>query len=200
MTYIVAVHVPIAGMSIVPVILGGPIALLPVHILFLELIIDPACSVVFEAEAEDEDVMRRPPRNPAIAMFGIRLLGLGLLQGLSALLIVLSIYLAALWGWLNAADATALSFTTLIVANIGLIFANRSWTRTIWSTLRTPNAALWWVIGGATVFLCLALYVPFLQRLFHFSTLHLDDLALCVAGGCLSVIWFEGLKWIKLKW
>ncbi len=200
MTYIVAVHVPIAGMSIVPVLLGGPIVLLPVHILFLELIIDPACSVVFEAEAEDEDVMRRPPRNPAVAMFGIRLLGLGLLQGASALLIVLSIYLAALWGWLNAADATALSFTTLIVANIGLIFANRSWTRTIWSTLRTPNAALWWVIGGATVFLGLALYVPFLQRLFHFSTLHLDDLALCVAGGCLSVIWFEGLKWIKLKW
>ncbi len=200
MTYIVAVHVPIAGMSIVPVLLGGPIALMPVHILFLELVIDPACSVVFEAEPEDEDVMQRPPRNPTSPMFGIRLLGLGLLQGASALLIVLSIYLSALWGWLNAADATALSFTTLIVANVGLIFANRSWTRTIWSTLRSPNAALWWVIGGATLFLGLALYVPVLQSVFHFSTLHLDDLALCIAGGFLSVIWFEGLKWIKLKW
>lgn len=200
MTYIVAVHVPIAGMSIVPVLLGGPIALMPVHILFLELVIDPACSVVFEAEPEDEDVMRRPPRNPTSPMFGLRLLGFGLLQGGSALLIVLSIYLSALWGWLNAADATALSFTTLIVANVGLIFANRSWTRTIWSTLRSPNAALWWVIGGATLFLGLALYVPFLQSVFHFSTLHLDDLALCVAGGFLSVVWFEGLKWIKLKW
>ena len=200
MTYIVAVHVPIAGMSIVPVLLGGPIALMPVHILFLELVIDPACSVVFEAEPEDEDVMRRPPRNPTSPMFGIRLLALGLLQGASALLIVLCIYLSALWGWLNVEDATALSFTTLIVANVGLIFANRSWTRTIWSTFRTPNAALWWVIGGATFFLGFALYVPFLQRLFHFSTLHLDDLMLCVAGGFLSVIWFEGLKMIKLKW
>ena len=200
MTYIVAVHVPIAGMSIVPVLLGGPIALMPVHILFLELIIDPACSVVFEAEPEDADVMSRPPRNPTLPLFGGRLLGLGLLQGASGLLIVLAIYLSALWGWLNASDATALSFTTLVVANLGLIFANRSWTRTIWATLRTPNAALWWVIGGTTFFLGLALYVPFLRDIFHFSTLHLNDLALCLAGGFASVIWFEGLKLFKQKW
>ncbi len=200
MTYIVAVHVPIAGMSIVPVLLGGSIVLMPVHILFLELVIDPACSVVFEAEPEDADVMSRPPRNPTLPLFGGRLLGLGLLQGASGLLIVLAIYLSALWGWLNASDATALSFTTLVVANLGLIFANRSWTRTIWATMRTPNAALWWVIGGTIFFLGLALYVPFLRDLFHFSTLHLNDLALCLAGGFLSVIWFEGLKMFKQKW
>ena len=200
MTYIVAVHVPIAGMSLVPVLLGGPLALLPVHILFLELVIDPACSVVFEAEPEEADVMRRPPRNPNALLFGSRILGLGLLQGASALLIVLAVYLSALWGWLNVSDAIALSFTTLVVANLGLIFANRSWTRTIWSTLRTPNAALWWVIGGAIFFLGLALYVPFLRDLFHFSTLHPDDLALCLAGGFVSILWFEGLKLFKQKW
>jgi Ca2+-transporting ATPase len=200
MNYIVAVHVPIAGMSLVPVLLGGPIALMPVHILFLELIIDPACSVVFEAEPEDADVMSRPLRNPTLPLFGGRLLGLGLLQGASGLLIVLAIYLSALWSWLNASDATALSFTTLVVANLGLIIANRSWTRTIWSTLRTPNAALWWVIGGTTFFLGLTLYVPFLRDLFHFSVLHPNDLALRLAGGLLSVIWFEGLKLFKQKW
>jgi Ca2+-transporting ATPase len=200
MTYIVAVHVPIAGMSIVPVLLGGPIALMPVHILFLELVIDPACSVVFEAEPEDTDVMSRPPRNPTESLFGRRLFGLGLLQGASALLIVLAIYLSALRGWLNPSDATALSFTTLVVANLGLIFANRSWTRTIWATLRIPNPALWWVIGGTTFFLGLTLYVPFMRALFHFSTLHVDDLAICVAGGFLSILWFEGLKLCKQKW
>lgn len=194
MTYIVAVHVPIAGMSIVPVLLGGPIALMPVHILFLELVIDPSCSVVFEAEPEDADVMNRPPRNSAAPLFGTRLIGLGLLQGASGLLIVLTIYLSALYGWLNKSDATALSFTTLVVANLGLIFANRSWTRTIWATLKVPNAALWWVMGGTSFFLGLALYVPFLRDLFHFSTLHLNDLALCLAGGFSSVIWFECLK------
>ena len=200
MTYIVAVHVPIAGMSLVPVLMGGPLALLPVHILFLELIIDPACSVVFEAEPEEENVMRRPPRDPATPLFGRRILGIGLLQGASAFLVVLVVYLSALRGWLKTSDAIALSFTTLVIANLGLIFANRSWTRTIWSTLRTPNAALWWVIGGTTFFLSLALYVPFLRDLFHFSTLHPNDLALCLAGGLLSILWFESLKLLRQKW
>jgi Ca2+-transporting ATPase len=200
MTYIVAVHVPIAGMSLIPVLLGGPIALMPVHILFLELVIDPACSIVFEAEPGDADLMRRPPRSPTASLFGSRLLGVGLLQGASVLLIVLSIYLSALWGWLKVSDATALSFTTLIVANLGLIFANRSWSRTIWSTLRTPNAALWWVIVGTIFFLGLVLYVPFLRDMFHFSILHPDDLTLCLAAGSASLLWFEGLKLLKRRW
>jgi Ca2+-transporting ATPase len=200
MTYIVAVHVPIAGMSLLPVMFGWPLALLPVHILFLELIIDPACSIVFEAEPEEADVMRRPPRNPGESLFGRRLFGLGLLQGLSVLVIVLAVYLSALLGWQDALDATALSFTTLVVANLGLIFANRSWTRLIWSTLRSPNPALWWVFGGTLFFLAMVLYIPFLRDLFHFSTLHADDLAICLVGGVLSILWFEGLKVFKRKW
>jgi len=200
MTYIVAVHVPIAGMSLIPVMFGWPLALLPVHILFLELIIDPACSIVFEAEPEEANVMNRPPRNPNDALFGRRLLGLGLLQGASVLVIVLVVYLLALLGWQNAKDATALSFTTLVVANLGLIFANRSWTRTIWSTLRTPNPTLWWVFGGTLCFLMLILYVPFLRDLFHFSTLHTDDLAICLTGGVFSILWFEGVKVFGRKW
>ena len=199
MTYIVAVHVPIAGMSLIPVMFGWPLALLPVHILFLELVIDPACSIVFEAEPEEADVMNRPPRNPNDALFGRRLLGLGLLQGVSVLMIVLAVYLSALLGWQDALDATALSFTTLVVANLGLIFANRSWTRTIWSTLQSPNPALWWVFGGTLFFLALVLYVPLLRDLFHFSVLHPDDLAICLAGGILSVLWFEGLKVFRKK-
>ena len=199
MTYIVAVHVPIAGMSLVPVIFGWPLALLPVHILFLELVIDPACSIVFEAEPEEADVMRRPPRNSKDSLFGRRLIGLGLLQGASVLLIVLAVYLAALFGWQDERDATALSFTTLIVANFGLIFANRSWSQTIWSTLRTPNPALWSVLVGTILFLGLALYVPFLRELFHFSTLHADDLAISILAGLVSVLWFEGLKVLRQR-
>jgi P-type Ca2+ transporter type 2C len=197
MTYIVAVHVPIAGMSLIPVMFGWPLALLPVHILFLELVIDPACSVVFEAEPEEADVMRRPPRNSKESLFGRKLVRLGLLQGLSVLLIVMAVYLLALFGWQHERDATTLGFTTLVVANLGLIFANRSWSRTIWSTLRTPNPALWFVLGGTLVFLGLVLYVPFLRRLFHFSTLHPLDLAICLAGGFVSILWFECLKFFK---
>jgi Ca2+-transporting ATPase len=200
MTYIVAVHVPIAGMSLIPVMFGWPLALLPVHILFLELVIDPACSVVFEAEPEEADVMRRPPHNSKESLFGRRLLGLGLLQGASVLLIVMAVYLSALLGWQDELDATALSFTTLVVANLGLIVANRSWSGAIWSTLRTPNPALWFVLGGTLVLLGLVLYVPFLRALFHFSTLHPDDIAICLAGGFVSILWFEWLKVFKQKW
>jgi Ca2+-transporting ATPase len=197
MTYIVAVHVPIAGMSLLPVVFGWPLVLLPVHILFLELVIDPACSVVFEAEPEEADVMRRPPRNAQEPLLGSRTLALGLLQGGSVLLIVLAVFLVALYGWRNELDARAVCFTTLVVANLGLIFANRSWSRTILATLRTPNPALWWVFGGTLFFLGLVLYVPFLRDLFHFSTLHPDDLALCLASGLVSILWFEGLKLVR---
>ena len=139
MTYIVASHVPIAGMSLLPVLFGWPLVLLPVHILFLELVIDPACSVVFEAEPEeaDSDATSTPPlRN---RLFGRRLFGLGLLQGASVLLIVLAVFVVALYRGQGEVDARALSFTTLIVANFGLILANRSWSRTVLATLRTPN-------------------------------------------------------------
>jgi P-type Ca2+ transporter type 2C len=192
-------HVPIAGMSLIPVMFNWPLALLPVHILFLELVIDPACSVVFEAEPEDADVMSRPPRSPTMPLFGSRLLGLGLLQGASVLAIVLTVYLIALFGWHDELDAKAVSFTTLVIANLGLIFANRSWSRTILSTLRSPNPALWWVFGGTLFSLALVLYVPFLRDLFHFSVLHPDDIVICLAGGLVSILWFEGLKFFQQK-
>jgi Ca2+-transporting ATPase len=130
-------------------------------------------------------------------LLGSRTLALGLLQGGSVLLIVLAVFLVALYGWHDELDAWAVCFTTLVVANLGLIFANRSWSRTILSTLRTPNPALWWVFGGTLFFLGLVLYVPFLRDLFHFSTLHPDDLAICLASGLVSILWFEGLKLVR---
>ena len=112
----------------------------------------------------------------------------------------MAVYLLALLGWQDERDATALSFTTLVVANLGLIFANRSWSGTIWSTLRTPNPALWFVLAGTLIFLGVVLYVPFLRDLFHFSTLHPDDIAICLAGGFVSILWFECLKVFKQDW
>ena len=197
MTYIVAVHVPIAGMSLIPVMFGWPLVLLPVHILFLQLVIDPACTLVFEAEPEEDDVMRRPPRNPNESLFGMRTLGIGLLEGSAVLVIVLSVYLLALYGWKDEKDAKALCFTTLVLANLGLIFANLSWSKSILATLRSPNPALWWVITGTLFFLTLVLYVPILRDSFHFSTLHPGDLAICIAGGALSILWFEGKKRLR---
>ncbi len=194
MAYIFAIHVPIAGMSLLPVLFNWPLVLLPFHIVFLELIIDPACSVVFEAEPEEAHIMKRPPRNLQEPLFNKRIITFSLLQGVSVLLIVLAVFLIAMYRGLGETDARTLSFTTLIFANLGLILTNRSWSRTILSTLRCPNAALWWVLGGALFFLGIVLYVPFLRDLFHFSKLHLIDLIISFGAGGISILWFEGFK------
>lgn len=195
--YIFAIHVPIAGMSLIPVIFQWPLVLLPVHVVFLELIIDPACSLVFEAEPEEADVMNRPPRNSQEPLFSRRTLIISLLQGASVLLIVLAVFAIALYRGQGESEARALTFTTLIIANLGLILTNRSWSRTILSTLRSPNAALWWVLGGAAVFLGAVLYIPFLCNLFRLTTLHFIDLVICLSAGVVSIMWFEGLKMVN---
>lgn len=194
MAYIFAIHVPIAGMSLLPVLFNWPLVLLPVHIVFLELIIDPACSVVFEAEPEEEKVMHRPPRDLREPLFDRQTIAFSLLQGVSVLLIVIAVFAVAMYRGQGEDDARALSFTTLIIANLGLILTNRSWSHVILHTLRSPNAALWWVSGGALFFLGAVLYIPFLRALFHFDTLHPIDLVICLAAGIVSILWFEGLK------
>ncbi len=199
MAYILAIHVPIAGLSLLPVLFKWPLILSPIHIAFLELIIDPACSIVFEAETEEADTMSRPPRNPKEILFSKRMLMLSLLQGLSVLAIVFAVYLAALFRGQGEEDARTLAFASLIIANLALILTNRSWSQTALATLRKPNAALWWVIGGATSLLGLVLYVPPLRGLFHFSTLHPIDLALCLASGTAGILWFEILKAFRLR-
>jgi Ca2+-transporting ATPase len=195
--YIFAVHVPIAGMSLIPVLFRWPLVLLPVHIVFLELIIDPACSVVFEAEPEEADVMTRPPRRPDAPLFGRRTVWISVLQGLSVLVILLAVFVIALKRGKDEGDARALTFTTLIIANLGLIFVNRSWSRTVLTTLRSPNAALWWVTSGAVLFLGLSLSIPFFRDLFRFSVLHSVDIVICIGAGVVSVLWFEVLKMVN---
>lgn len=192
--FIVAVHMPIAGLSILPVFFPGwPLLLLPVHIVFLELIIDPSCSLVFEAEEAEADVMQRPPRNPRERLFAPRTMGLAVLQGLSALAVCVGVFLLSRQS--HSADAArALTFTTLVVAFIVIILANRSWAHTIVGSLRLPNTALWWVLGGATAFLALVLLVPVAQELFHFAPLHASDLALSIGAGVVCVGWFEAFK------
>ncbi|MEI8242396.1 MAG: cation-translocating P-type ATPase [bacterium] len=192
--YIFAIHVPIAGMSLLPVLLGWPLVLLPVHILFLELIIDPACSTIFEAEKEEADIMQRPPRDPREPLFSARSVWSSVLQGLSVLAIVVGVFASAWYLDRGEPEARALAYTTLIVANLGLILTNRSHTRTILATLRTPNAAVWWVLGGATVFLTLVLTVPGLRSIFKFAPLHAPDIGICLIAGVLAIAGFEVAK------
>ncbi len=199
MAYIFAVHVPIAGMSLLPVLFEWPLMLLPLHIVFLELIIDPACSVVFEAEGEESNVMHRPPRKASEPLFHARMIGISLAQGMMVLAIMVALVLTARARGLSEGDTRAVTYATLIIANLCLILTNRSWSDTILKTMRKHNAALWWVLGGASIFLGLALYLPFLRDLFRFGTVHPLDLAIALGAGVASILWFEGLKLAGFK-
>ena len=196
MSYILAVHVPIAGMALLPVLLGWPVALFPLHIAFLELVIDPACSMVFENEPAESDVMQRPPRDATAQLFAGMTLTLALLQGLGVLLVVLGAYA---WGasQLSENAARAFAFATLVSANLALIFSNRSGTVSLWAALRVPNRTLWLVTGLTLGLLGLALYWPWLARLFVFEALPLRELLTAVALGLLSVVWFEAIKFSR---
>jgi Ca2+-transporting ATPase len=197
MTFIFSVHIPIAGMSLIPVLLDWPLALLPVHILFLELVIDPSCSVIFEMENEEKDIMQRSPRKLEEPLFGRQMVWIGLLQGLGVLAPVLVVYAWVLSRGLGAEEARMMSFATLVIGNLGLIFTNRSWTRTILATLRIPNPALWWITGGTLLVLGLTVMVPFLQKIFSFAPMHLGELAVVAAAGLFAVLFAES---VKLRW
>src|SRR5690242_17981633 len=144
MAYLLSVHIPIAGMSVLPVLFNLPLVLLPVHIAFLHLIIEPACSIVFEAEPISTTAMQRKPRSSKARLFSRSLLIPTLLQGVGVLAIVLGVFVVALYRGQDEVDARALTFTTLIFSSLGLILVNRSWSRSLFENLKTPNKALWW--------------------------------------------------------
>lgn len=194
MLFIFSVHIPIAGMSLLPILLKLPLALLPVHIVFLELIIDPACSVAFETEPEEADLMRRPPRRLQEALFGRATLLTGLVQGLGVLAIVFGVFAFTLARGSGEFEARMISFSTLVIADLGLIFSNRSRTRSILATWRTPNRALWWITVLTLIFLALAIFVPLLRGLFGFAPLHLWEVGVIAAMGLLSIVVAESVK------
>ncbi|MGC1376323.1 MAG: cation-translocating P-type ATPase [Anaerolineales bacterium] len=194
MSFIFSVHIPIAGMSLIPVFLGWPLALLPVHVLFLELIIDPSCSVVFEMEKDEPDIMQRPPRKLDAPLFGRSMILSGLIQGLGILAVVASVYT---FGWLSGQGegaARMYAFVLLVIGNLGLIFSNRSRTLSILQSLRIPNKSLWWITGGALFFLTLALAIPPLRTIFHFASLHLWEVALLALAALVSILFAESTK------
>ena len=194
MAYIFSVHIPIVGLSLIPLLLGWAPIFAPVHIVFLEMIINPACSIVFEAEPAEANIMRRPPRPTKEPLFGKRVLLISLMQGTVLLLVTLMILSYSKSLGLTDSVARAMIFTTLVIGNLGLILVNRSWQRVTLHVLDNRNPALWWIVGGALAFLFMTLTLPSLYEMFHFSSLSWQQLTLCVLAGLGSVAWFELYK------
>jgi Ca2+-transporting ATPase len=165
-----------------------------VNVVFLELIIDPACSIAFEAEPEEENIMARPPRSRHERLFESKRVMLSLLQGFGVFITTFAVYGLFLHLGHSEADSRGIGFSALVMGNLALIFTNRSWTRTSWQSVRSMNRSLWTITIGTIVALLLVLYVPLLRSLFHFTILHPNDVLIAVLAGFFGVLWFEALK------
>jgi Ca2+-transporting ATPase len=199
--FVVAVHLPIIGLSIVPVLFGWPMLLMPVHILFLQLIIDPACSVVFEAEPLEPDAMKAPPRRPDQRLFDKLVMARGLWQGAGLLLLLLAVYAGARALLPQDAQrddtARALTFVVLVLSNLGLIHTNRSWGRTAWLGNPESNQQFGWIAAGTLVVLGVVLGVPAVSRLFSFAAPPPVMLLAALGAAVLGMLWFEGVKRVQ---
>lgn len=176
-------------------LLGWPLILLPIHIVLMELVIDPACSTVFEAEPEEANTMTRPPRTAAESVFNGPTVLWSFIQGAGVLATSLAVF--AISRHLTQGDdiARTMAFTTLMVGNVALILTNLSWTRSLLATVQLPNRPLWWVLSGVFLLVGAMLYVPLLSNLLRFSRLSVPWVGVCIVAGLVSVLWFEGVKW-----
>lgn len=199
LVYLFAVHIPIAGMSIFPVLFGHPLVFFPAHIAFLHLIIEPASSIAFEAEPAGRGTMLEPPRNPKDKLLNRELWLPSLSMGMSILIALLSVYYISLTRGLSDSEIRALVFTTLIISNIMLIFLSRGAKTSLYQKLKSkPNKVVQYIILVSLLMLGGVLYNENLREIFSFSFLHPIDLVICVTIGICSVLWTELIPRKKL--
>ncbi|HSH64687.1 MAG TPA: cation-translocating P-type ATPase, partial [Bacteroidia bacterium] len=170
MSYIIAIHIPIIGLTLLPAFITSlPLLLMPLHIVFMELIIDPVCSIAFESEQEEIGVMKRRPRNPDEQFFGRKKLLLSAMQGLLLLIVVLSVYFLSIHEGHKAGEIRAISFSSLIIGNVFLILTNLSKTRSFVSVFAERNNAAILIMIAAIIMLLLIVSIPSFQHLFSFE-------------------------------
>ncbi len=202
--YIIAVHIPIIGSTFFPILFDLPhVILSAVHIVFLEMIIDPTCTLVFEKEPIEEGTMNLKPRNINDSLLDKNLFLVSVIQGFFSLFAVIASYLyVQIYEVSTNVDSylgNTAAFVTLIFSNLLLILVNRSRSKTIFESIRIKNDALPYVTIGTLAILFSALYVPALQRLFHFSSLSLRQITMCFLISVVSIVWFEIGKLIFRK-
>lgn len=197
--YIISIHIPIILTVSLPVILGYkyPNIFSPVHIIFLELIMGPTCSIIYEREPMEPNAMQLPPRPFTTTFFNMRELSISILQGLVITAATLFVYHHAIASLYSEATTRTMVFLTLVTANIFLTLENRSLHLSLFRTIRQPNKLIPLIIAITIAITALLLYVPLLRSLFSFQPPHPRQLLFCIAVGILSVIWFELVKWIR---
>jgi Ca2+-transporting ATPase len=199
MSYLVSVHMPIAALGLLPVVVGGPLVLYPAHILFLEFIIDPACSIAFEAEPAEPDIMRRAPRRRTARLIGGRTLALALLEGAMATLFVVGLYAFAIAHEAGETQTRLLAFSAVIVANLSLIFFAGSGGRRVWRHIVAGNRSLWLVAAATVVAYAAVLAIPQVRGQFRLAAPQAGDAGLlALATACLWLV-LAVLNWVHAR-
>ena len=190
MTFIAAAHIPIAGLAFMPLLFGLPLMLLPVHIAFIEMIIDPVSSIAFEAEPAEKNIMRRPPRSIRSQLLSRTVLLESLVQGIGAFSMAALFFLAASYAGRPEMETRSLTFLALVLANCAVILSNRSFTGSFREAFGRSNPTLWAVLGFDALVLCTIFAVPQIRSAFGFGTLLWSDIALAAlaAGGLLIAL------------
>ncbi|MBK8711828.1 MAG: cation-translocating P-type ATPase [Niastella sp.] len=197
--YIISIHIPIILTVALPLILGWlyPAIFTPVHVIFLELIMGPTCSIVYENEPLEKNAMLQPPRKISNTFFNLNELTISIIQGLAITAGTLFSYQYSVQlGW-NEQTTCSMVFSTLIVANIFLTLVNRSFYYSVWQTFLYKNDLLRFIIFITIAILAMILYIPQFARFFKISPLNLSQIVIVIATAFISVAWFEIYKWIK---
>jgi len=199
--YIITIHVPILSFVIVPLVLGWKysIILFPVHIIFLELIMGPTCSIVYENEPIEEVLMKQRPRKFSNSFFSLRELSMSLLQGTLAAIGVLVVLYSCMQNSFNADVSRTLAFSTIIFSNLLLTLTGRSKLYTVFTTLRYKNALLPFVIVMPLLLLAVFIYYPPLSSLFGFQPAGVISYLLCFFVSAITVLWVEPYKYFKSR-
>ena len=200
MSYVLAIHVPIIGLTLLPAFFADlPIILMPLHIVFMELIIDPVSSVAFELEEEEKGLMERQPRSPDEAFFGIRRIGMSILHGVLLFCAVLCIYLIGRNAGLDEEQVRALSFSTLIIGNLFLILSKLSKTRSFLHIITSKNWASKLILIVAVLSMIAILMVPGMSHLFNVRYPGIGFLLLGLASATIMLLILELIKLAKKR-
>lgn len=194
MVYIVAVHVPIAGLALLPLIFDKPLILTPLLIALMEMVIDPACSIVLEAEQAERNVMKRPPRSPSSPLLTSSALLWGGTQGGIALAILGAMWVIAQQNGMDEKEIRSLIFISLIIINLSLILINRSFSASILKIFKHKNPILGWGTIGMTVLFAIIFFTPFSKELFNLGDIHFHDVIFALLAGIISMVLLEGMK------
>ncbi len=197
--YIISIHIPIILTVSLPLFLGWvyPTILTPVHVIFLELIMGPTCSIVFENEPMEKNTMQQKPRKMTDTFLNMKELGISIIQGLMITAGVLFAYQYAVQAGIDEPTTRAMVFSTLIFANVFLCLVNRSFVYSVLQSFKNKNKLFPFIIGTTLILLFAILYIPAFNTFFKVSALTLHYLSMSVLIAAVSVLWFEVYKWVK---